>query len=172
MSARAWGWNLRTGAGPLNVEGQMRRAKKVDLAEARALYDRCGPMVLRFCELFLGEKSVAEQVTAESFLGFLRGGGRAETNSVPVVLLRTAFLAVSQSRTKTGEPKEPLRAAIVHLDVLPRAVFILHGVLSVQTPWVGAILGMSADEARELWTKALVEIRPRLPQDFFKEQGR
>ncbi len=159
-------------AGPLDVESQMSRANKIDLAEARASYGRWGPMVLRFCELFLGEKSLAEEVTAESFIRFLRGGGRAATNGVPVALLRFAFQAASESPARNGGPSEPLRAAIVHLDALPRGVFILHGVMAVQMPWVGAILGVSAEEATRLWAKGLIEVRQRLPQDFFKERGR
>jgi len=171
MSARECRW-FGSGAGPLEVEGQMSRANKIDFAEARASYGRWGPTVLRFCELFLGEKSLAEQVAAESFVRFLRGGGRAATNGVPVALLRFAFQAACQLPARNGESTEALRAAIVQLEAIPRAVFILHGAMSVQMPWVAAILGLPADEVTRVWAKALIEVRGRLPQDFFKERGR
>lgn len=175
MSARECRWSIRPGGGPLEAEGHMSVGlghHKITLAEAKASYTRRGPMVLRFCELFLGETSLAEQVTAESFVRFLRGGGRAETNGVPVALLRFTFQTASESPARNGGPSEPLRAAIIHLDALPRAVFILHGVMAVQMPWVGAILGVSAEEAARLWATGLIEIHQRLPQDFFKERGR
>ena len=145
---------------------------KVDLAEAEAAYARWASMVLRFCELFLGDSGLAEQVTTESFVRFLQGGQRAESNGVPASLVSVAFRVASQSPKRNGEQLEALRAAIVGLDAMPRAAFILHGVLSVQLPWVAAILGIPSREAAELWTKALVAIREQLPQDFFKERGR
>lgn len=172
MSARECRWSVRTGARELEVEGQMSRANKIDFAEAGASYGRWGPTILRFCELFMGERSLAEQVATESFVRFLRRGGHDATNGVPVALLRFAFQAASQLPTRNGEPAEALRAAIVQLDAIQRAVFILRSVMSVQTPWVADIVGLPADEVTEVWAKALIEVRGRLPQDFFKERGR
>ncbi len=171
MSARECRW-FGSGAGPLEVEGQMSRANKIDFAEVRASYGRWGTTVLHFCELFLGERGLAEQVATESIVRFLRGGGRAATNGVPVALLRFAFQAASQLRATNGDSPEGLRAAIVQLELLPRAVFILHGVMAVQIPWVAAILGLPAEEVTRVWAKALIEVRERLPQDFFKERSR
>lgn len=146
--------------------------KQLELAEAKASYARWGTMVLRFCELFIGEHNLAEQATEETFVRFLKGGHRAEKSGVPVALLGCAFRVACESPTRNSEPSEPLRVAIVHLDATSRAVFILHGVMSVPMPWVAAILGVPPQEATQLWAKALVEVRERLPQDFFKERRR
>lgn len=145
--------------------------KKISVEEAKALYARWASIVLRYCELFMGEKTLAEHATTETFVRFFQGGGGA-TEGIPVPLLDVAFRVVSQSLTVKREDLEPLRAAIVHLDACPRAVFILHGVMSMQMPWVAAILDVPPEQATQLWFEALVEIRERLPQDFFKERRR
>lgn len=175
MSARECRW-FGSGAGPLEVEGHMSIGlshHKTTVAEAKAAYARWGPMVLRFCELFLGEHSLAEQATTEAFVRFVGSGHRAESNGVPVALLSFAFRVASESPApRNSEPSEPLPAAIVHLDALTRAVFVLHGVLSVQIPWVAAILGVSPEQVNQLWAKSLIEVHARLPKDFFKERRR
>ena len=157
------------------VEGQLNIClgrEKISIAEAEASYARWASTVLYFCELFLGEKSLAEHATTETFVRFFQGGSRGATEGIPVPLLDLAFHVVSQSPTGKLENLELLRAAIVHLDAVPRAVFILHGVMSMQMPRVGAIFAIPPEYATQLWAKALVEFRERLPQDFFKERRR
>jgi DNA-directed RNA polymerase specialized sigma24 family protein len=129
-------------------------------------------MLLRFCELFLGDNRLAEQAATEALVRFFRAGRVAEANGIPVALLSVAFRVASQSRAVNSESAEPLQAAIAHLDFPGRAAFILHGVMSVQLPWVAAIIGVPLGQAKRLWADALVQIRERLPQDFFKEQQR
>lgn len=148
------------------------RHHKVNLAKATAAYTCWGPMVLRFCELFLGDDRMAEQATTEVFVRFFRSGCVAEANGTPVALLSCAFLVASQSSPANAECSESLEAAALRLDPMARAVFILHGVMSVQLPWVAAILGLSPEETTVLWARALCGIRERLPEDFFKEQRR
>jgi DNA-directed RNA polymerase specialized sigma24 family protein len=129
-------------------------------------------MVLRFCELFLGDTRLAEQATIETFVRFLGSSHRGETSGVPVALLSLAFRVVSQSSTANPERLEPLKGATLGLDPQARAVFILHAVLSIQWPWIGAILGLSSEQVTDVWAKTLLRIRERLPEDFFKEQRR
>ena len=145
---------------------------QIELAEARTIYVRWGPTILRFCELFLGDKTIAGQITAECFVRFLREVHPAEGSDIAVHLLRAAFEIASHSRLGNCDSSQPLEAALVQIEALPRAVFILRSVLCLQVPLVAAICGVSADEVRQVWFRALVEIRRRLPQDFFKEQGR
>lgn len=171
-------WQVESGSGRTGtpeVEGQMKiglARHKIGLVDAKALYTRWGAMVLRSCRLFLGENGLTEQATVETFARFLREGHRAETNGVPVALLRITYLKVSEHPARADESPEPLRAAIVQLDTLPRAMFILHGAMALQMPWVAAILNITSASAKQLWAQTLIEIRGRLPQDFFKERGR
>ena len=150
----------------------MSRVNQIELAEARTIYRRWGPTILRFCELFIGNRTIAEQITAECFVRFLREVDPAERSDSAVPLLRVAFEIASQSRVGNCESSQPLEAALVQIEALSRAVFILHSVLCLQVPLVAAICGISAAEGRQVWFRALVEIRRRLPQDFFKEQGK
>lgn len=147
-------------------------SKRARLEHIRDLYAQWGSTVLQFCELFLGDRSRAQLATVQSFVGLVKNGGHISVEGIPVALLGVAFRVVCQSVTSAGEELEPLRAAILRLGPTERAVFILHGVMSVQMPWVAAILGVSAREAGQLWAKALIEIRGRLPHDFFKERRR
>ncbi len=174
MNAHECCW-IRIGAALLEGEGQMSIGSghpKMALAEAKALYTRWAPMVLRFCKLFLGDDSLAEQAAIEILVRFFKSGHRAEENGVPVGLLSLAFRVASQSFSANRESLEPLHAAVLDLDPTRRAVFILHGAMSVQLPWIAAILGLSLAQITGLWAKALLQIRDRLPEDFFKEQHR
>lgn len=147
-------------------------AGRCRLEQAKTLYARWGSLVSHFCELFLGERSKAEAATVETFVRFLQGGGRAAAEGTPVQLLSCAFQVADHAGAETARTAELLRAAIVRLATTQRAVFILHGTLSVQMPWVAAIIGVTPHEAAQLWCKALLEIRNYLPRDFFKERSR
>lgn len=147
------------------------RHKQLELTEAKDSCARWAPMVLRFCELFLGEKNAALNATAETFVRFFHDGESA-TEGIPVALLDLAFRMASPIHTGQRENLEPLRAAILHLDDVSRAVLILHGAMSLQMPWVAAILNIPAGRANQIWAKSLVEVRARLPEDFFKERRR
>lgn len=141
---------------------------KVNLAKAKGVYMRWGPMVFRFCELFLGDSRMAEQATTEAFIRCFKSGRVVEDNGTPVALLSCAFRVASQSSIATVECSEPLKAAVLRLDPMARSVFILHGAMSVQPPWIAAILGLSPEQITVLWTTALSEIRERLSEDYFQ----
>lgn len=142
------------------------------LEQIREQYERWGSAVLQFCELFLGARSAAERATREAFVRCFKSSHQVATQGIPVALLTMAFRVVRQSATSATEQLAPLPSAILRLEATERAVFILHGVLSVQIPWVAAILGMPPEQATQLWARALIEVRGRLPQHFFKEQSR
>lgn len=146
-------------------------SRKTKLEHAHGLYARWGATVLHFCELFLGDRSMAQQAAVESFGRLFKSVGHVAREG-PVALLRVAFRVACQSATSAGEELEPLQAAILRLEPTERAVFILHGVMSVQMPWVAAIIGVPPHEASQLWATALIEVRGRLPQDFLKERRR
>ena len=135
------------------------------------LFRQRAPTVIRFCELFLGDPHVAEEATIRAFTCSL-GEQAAAPERTPVRLLTCAFRESLSLSARVPNPSHPLKAAILRLDEVERAVFILHTTLSVQIPWVAAIVGISHDEAIHAWTKALIEIRTYLPKDFFKERSR
>ena len=135
------------------------------------LFRQWAPTVLSFCELFLGDRHLAEEATIRAFT-CSPGEQAAAPERTPVRLLTCAFREGRSLSARVPNPPHPLKAAILRLDEVERAVFILHTTLSVQMPWVAAIVGISHDEAIHVWTKALIEIRTYLPKDFFKERSR
>lgn len=147
-------------------------SRRARLENVRDLYAHWGTTVLQFCELFLGDRNTAQQATVESFVRLFTSAGHVAMEGIPVALLSVAFRVICQSATSADEELQPLRRAILRLGPTERAVFILHGVMSVQMPWVAAILGGPPQEASELWAKALIEVRGRLPHDFFKQRRR
>lgn len=147
-------------------------SRKTKLEHAHGLHARWGATVLHFCELFSGDRSTAQRATVESFVRLFKSVGHVAMEGIPVALLSVAFRVACQSAASAGEELEPLRAAILRLGPTERAVFILHGVMSLEMPWVAAILGVPPKEATELWAKALIEVRGRLAHDFFKERRR
>lgn len=147
-------------------------SRKTKLEHAHGLYARWGATVLHFCELFLGDRSMAQQAAVESFVRLFKSVGHVAKEGIPVALLGVAFRVACQSSTSGREELEPLPAAILRLAPTERAVFILHGVMSLQIPWVAAILGVPLHEASQLWAKALIEVRGWLSHDFFKERRR
>lgn len=135
------------------------------------VFRQWAPTVLRFCELFLGDRHLAEEATIRAFTHSLREQA-AVPERTPVRLLTCAFREGRSLSTRVSNPPHPLEAAILLLDEVERGVFILHSALSIQLPWVAAIVGISHDEATHAWAKALIEVRNSLPKDFFKERSR
>lgn len=130
------------------------------------------PMIVRFCELFLGNKPQAEEVTVRAFLESLRAGSLIEFDQTPVQLLSSAFRNCRNCSAGSQRPSDLLQAAILRLPEIDRGVFILHAALSIQMPWVAAIVGVSHPEALCLWANALIEIRDSLlPTGYLKERS-
>lgn len=147
-------------------------SRRAQLKNVRDVYALWGATVLHFCELFLGDKSTGQQATVETFVRLFKSAGQVAMEGTPVALLSVAFRVACQSATSAAEELEPLQAAILRLGPTERAIFILRGVMSVQMPSVAAIVGVPPHEASQLWAKALIEVRGRLPHGFFKERRR
>lgn len=136
------------------------------------LFRQSAPTVLRFCRLFLGDQQLAEEATIRAFAQ-LRTDRGAVPEGTPVRLLTSAFRESRSLFRRATNPTHPLAAAILRLGELERAVFILHAVLSIQMPWVAAIVGVSHDEATHAWAKALIELRNfLLPTGYLKERSK
>lgn len=132
-----------------------------------------GPTILRFCELFLGDKTQAEQAAVSAFVESAETGVSAVAERTPVQLLSCAFRVCRGHSQVEKFPKDALHAAILHLEEIDRGVFILHSALSIQLPWAAAILGVSHEDALQLWAKALIEVRNSLLlTGYFKERSK
>lgn len=132
-----------------------------------------GPTVLRFCELFLGDKTQAEQAAISAFVESAGNGVSALGERTPVQLLSCAFRVCRDHSEVKELPRDALHAAILHLGRVDRGVFILHSALSIPFPWAAAILGISHENTLQLWARALIEVRNSLlATGYFKERSR
>ena len=142
------------------------------LEQIRKQYARWGSTVLQFCEMFLGARSAAERATGEGFVLCFKSGHQVATQGIPVALLTMAFRVARESATSATEQLAPLPSAILRLEATERAVFILHGAMSVQMPWVAAVVGVLPEQAKQLWGQSLIRLRELLPRHFFEEQSK
>lgn len=134
--------------------------------ELRRFYDRWAPTVATFCRLYLGDSEAADKVTARAFLDYFRADSPLHLDHIPATLLSMA-LAESDCTDDSGEwdVESDFDWAILGLPPDERAVFILHGVLGLQLPWVAAVTRSPFATVQQLWVRALINLRMRIVHD-------
>lgn len=135
---------------------------KRSVLEIRQFYDRWAPLVSTFCRLYMGEATTAEYVTAEAFLDYFRRELPLRLDHVPVALMSLALLQSVQRGGGEIEVYSRFELAVLGLAPEVRAVFILHGVLEVQLPWITAITATSYRDVCRLWGQALLDLQEYL----------
>lgn len=140
--------------------------------EVRTFHDRWGGSVLRFCRLFYGDDTRAQEATIKVFLIYLRAENSLNQDRIAVALLRIAVKVVRDrcmvsSARKADDQSFP--RAILALPCEQRAVFILRYVLQLDTATVASIAGVVEETVRKVSFQALLKIRELLPREFFKE---
>lgn len=144
--------------------------------ELRRFYDRWAPSVTTFCQLYIGDSQAAEKVTARAFLNYFRADVRLNLDHIPAVLL-SMTLEESDYAGDSGQTDvdSDFEWAILGLPSNERAVFILHGVLDLQLPWVAAVTRTPFSTVHQLWVRALINLRMRIVHDscsrLFSECG-
>jgi DNA-directed RNA polymerase specialized sigma24 family protein len=128
--------------------------------ELRQFYERWAAVVDTFCRLYLGNPTVAEEVVTESFLQYFRRELPLWLDHVPTALMS---LALEESNCRVdvaeGEAGSDFEWAMLRLPPDQRAVFILHGVLGLQLPWVAAVTRIGYAEVCRLWVCSLLQLR-------------
>jgi DNA-directed RNA polymerase specialized sigma24 family protein len=128
-------------------------------------YDQWAPAVNTFCQLYLGNAQQAESVLAESFLQYFRGKRPLRLDHLPAALMSLTLEGCGQSGGGTVEIESALESAVLGLLPGERAVFVLHGVLDLQLPWVAAVTGTAYLSVCQLWVSALVQLRMAIVRD-------
>lgn len=141
-------------------------SRKRDEFEARRFYVRWAPLVATFCDLYIGDPQVVDAVVEEVFLEYFRGSLPLAVDHVPAQLMSLAL----QESTEVGEvegsdPHDTFEGAVLALSPEERAVFILHGILELQLPWVAAITQVPFATVSLLWVRALIRLRMSLVRD-------
>ena len=145
------------------------RGKQTEI-ELRQFYDQWAPMVDTFCRLYLGNAEQAESVVAESFLRYFRGERALRLDHLPAGLMSLALEQCDQSGGEMVEVDSEFESAVLGLLPEERAVFVLHGVLDLQLPWVAAVTGIAYLTVCQLWASALVQLRRLLDVDHGSER--
>jgi DNA-directed RNA polymerase specialized sigma24 family protein len=132
-----------------------------DQTDVRRFYDRWGPTVLRYCQLYLGDLEQAESATQEAFVGFFKGTLDLKSDKLPIGLMQLA-VAASRSRSLTpGERNgaEGLEACVGLLPHPQRSVFLMRGTFNLTASEVAAITDTTVNEVSKLWIEALLNLR-------------
>ena len=132
-----------------------------DQVDVKEFYERWGPTVLRYCQLYLGDLEQAEWATREAFVGFFRGTFELDDDKLPIALMRLAVMA-SRSRClplAAGDAPEGLECAVRRLPCEQRGVFLMKGPFGLAVSEVAAITNTTVSEVKQLWFEALLRLR-------------
>jgi DNA-directed RNA polymerase specialized sigma24 family protein len=132
-----------------------------DQVDVRHFYDRWGPMVLRYCQLYLGDLEQAESATGEAFVGLLKGALDPKDEKLPIGLLQLAVEASRRRCAAVDQRNGPqgLESCIRLLPCEQRCVFLLRGTFSLTADEVAEITNTTVDEVNRLWFEALLSLR-------------
>lgn len=150
--------------------------KQRDEVELQQFYERWAPHVLLFCRFYTGEAETAESVVAQTFLKYFRSELPLLLDRLPTALMS---LAVEESACcgdgGGADVDSDFEWAVLALPADERAVFILHGALELQLPWVAAITQLPFSAVSQLWIRALLQLRILTVKDscsrLFEEYG-
>lgn len=139
------------------------------IQDFREFYGRWAPSVLTYCQLFLGDRDVAEEATADTFFNYFSEVGKLfngikelPLDHLPLSLLRTAMRETRRrwstlSPTATGGVE--LEDTLADLPITERSVFILRGALQLDVEQTAAATGFSKDDVHALWVRALLRVK-------------
>ena len=140
--------------------------KQQDEIELQRFYRQWAPHVMLFCRLYTGNSETAEKAVAQTFLKYFRSELRLHLDRVPTALMS---LAVEESNCAGdgcgADVDSEFEWAVLGLPPEERAVFILHGMLDLQLPWVAAVGRLSFAAASQLWVRALLQLRMSTVKD-------
>lgn len=132
---------------------------KRTIADATHFSSKWAPVVLRFCQLFIGDQAIAEAVTIETLAEHIRASGANSERAAAVPLLRRAFLKAVAIDAAPSQLEGPVVRAVTRLEASRRAVIVLLRGLSLDFVTVGQITGSDEDRVKRLCVDALVELR-------------
>ncbi|MDT8069538.1 MAG: hypothetical protein ROO76_15345 [Terriglobia bacterium] len=133
--------------------------------ELREFYEQWASVVSTFCRFYLGNVEVAENAVAQGFLDYFRCGYPLRLDHLPTALISLTLEECDRSGGGAVEVDSGFEAAVLGLLPEERAVFILHGVLDLQLPWVAVVTGTSYPGVSQLWLRSLVQLRMFIVHD-------
>jgi DNA-directed RNA polymerase specialized sigma24 family protein len=138
--------------------------KRTD-TELREFYEHWASVVNTFCRLYLGHAALAENAVEQGFLQYFRRELPLRLDHLPTGLMSLTLGECDRIGGGVVELDSGFEAAVLGLLPEERAVFILHGVLNLQLPWVAAVMGTPYPGVCQLWVRALVQLRMFMVHD-------
>ena len=133
-------------------------AKRTE-TELRHFFERWATLANTFCRLYLGDSELAEQALQQGFLTYIRHGLPLRLENLPATLMSLILEECDRIAVGEVDVESEFEAAVLTLLPQERSVFILHGVLGFQLPWIAAVTGRSFSEISQLWVSSLVQLR-------------
>jgi DNA-directed RNA polymerase specialized sigma24 family protein len=133
-------------------------AKRTE-TELRQFFDRWATLANTFCRLYLGDSELAEQALQQGFLTYIRHGRPLRLDRLPAALMSLILDECDQIAIGEVDVESQFEAAVLSLLPQERSVFILHGVLGFQVPWIAVVTERSFSEISQLWVSSLVQLR-------------
>ena len=132
-----------------------------DQTDVRRFYDRWGPTVLRYCQLYLGDLEQAESVTREAFMGFFKGTLDLKSDKLSIGLMQLGVAASRSRCLPSGECNGPegLEACVRLLPAQQRSVFLMRGTFNLTGKEVAEIIDATVNEVNKVWLEALLALR-------------
>ncbi len=158
----------------------LRRARERDPVALERIYERYADRIYRYIRAFVGEREMAEDMTAEVFVRMLEAVERSRfaRHSLSGWLYRVAHnLVVDEYRRRgprivgleaavaVSEPavemveQERVRQALVHLTPEQQQVIVLRFGQGLKAKEIGAVMGKSEAAVRKLQQRALAALR-------------
>lgn len=139
-------------------------AKRTEI-ELRQFFDRWATLANTFCCLYLGDSELAEQALQQGFLTYIRHDLPLRLDHLPAALMSLILDECDRIAVGEVDVESQFEAAVLSLLPQERSVFILHGVLGFQLPWIAAVTVSSFSEISQLWVSSLVQLRIVIVRD-------
>ncbi len=132
--------------------------------EMQDFYDRWDAVVFTFCRFYLGDENCAETTTLHVFRAYFDSGLPLDGERLPGALLRLVLKASRRWMVLGNGGSDPsvFEEMLLALPDAELAVFLLHGVLGLDFPWISTVNGLSCEEEQRLWLNSLLHLQSQL----------
>lgn len=148
----------------------------LDRAElAEEFCNRWKKDVFAFCRMFLGVDTAAEHTALEVLLRFCQERRlRLSDSETATRLLAMAFRLMQPSREERHADRvrpSRLDAALQQLPALERAAVIAKNLMHLEWTALSQVLDVSAEQAHEVWVRAMLRFNDELQTRIKKEHA-
>ncbi len=129
--------------------------------EMQDFYDRWDAVVFTFCRFYLGDENCAETTTLHVFRAYFDSGLSLNGERLPGALFRHVLEASGRAvvRSDGCSNRPAFEEILLALPDAELAVFLLHGILGLDFPWISTVNGLNCEEEQRLWLNSLLHLQ-------------